>query len=201
MAMKKILFILCALVTAISVRAADPQAEAAVKRLGEQVKAMGDYHADFDVKAEGRTLRGSYAVSGTRFWMHTAAYDAMSDGRTRWEVNHGDKEVLIDRVDPTDGNVLSNPTRAFDFAPEAFDAASKNGNVVLTPRNQHSGLLAITLVLAPATGLPTEVRYRQEGLKDEVVVRIRKIAKGLPAGTAFSFDRTKYKGYEEVDFR
>lgn len=176
-------------------------ASQAIKELGARVKAMGDYNAEFEVRAEGRTLRGAYAVSGSRFWMHTAAYDAMSDGISRWEVNHGDKEVLIDRVDPADGNVLANPTRAFEFAPGEFSAVSRNGEIVLTPRNEHNAMQAITLVLNHSTGLPDEVRYRQDGLREEIIVKIRKIAKGLPSGTTFSFDRSKYKGYEEVDFR
>ncbi len=133
--------------------------------------------------------------------MHTAEYDVFSDGRTRWEVNHADREVSVDAVDLRAGNILTNPTRAFDFAPEVFTSAIKGGNVLLTPRDEVSAVRSIEVVVSPTTGLPIEVRYRQDGLQGEVVVKIFGLKKGLSEDVKFSFDTAKAGGYEVLDFR
>jgi hypothetical protein len=197
--MKKALIIIGVLFV-LPVFAASP-AQEALARLSERIEALGDYHAVFEVRAEGNVVEGTYAVSGDRYNIHTAEYDVLSDGRTRWEVNHADREVSVDAVDLRAGNVLYNPTRAFDFAPEVFASEMKGGNVVLTPRDGMSTVKSIEVAASRATGLPEEVRYRQEGLQGEVVVRIVSLRRGLPEGTAFRFDGAKFSGYEVLDFR
>jgi outer membrane lipoprotein-sorting protein len=193
-------FVIIGMLFVLPVFAANP-AQEALKRMAARIDALGDYQAAFEVRAEGNVVAGTYAVSGDRYYMHTAEYDVMSDGRTRWEVNHADKEVSVDAVDLRAGNILTNPTRAFDFAPEAFVSTIRGENVVLTPRDGASAVRSIEVVTSPATGLPAEVRYRQEGLQGEVVVRIVSLKKGLPAGAAFTLDKTKFSGYEVLDFR
>ncbi len=180
---------------------ADATSQQALERLSERIEALGDYHAVFEVRAEGNMVEGTYAVSGDKYNIHTAEYDVISDGRTRWEVNHIDREVSVDAVDLRAGNILYNPTRAFDFAPEVFVSVMKGGNVVLTPRDKGSAIESIEVVVSPATGLPDEVRYRQDGLQGEVVVKIVGLKKGLPEEVAFGFDKGKYNGYEVLDFR
>ena len=198
--MRKLLLVFAAFLLPLAAWAADPSQEA-LKRLAARVDALGDYHAVFEVRAEGNVISGTYAVSGDRYNMHTTDYDVFSDGRTRWEVNHTDREVSVDAVDLRAGNVLYNPTRAFDFAPEVFESAMHGDNVVLTPLDRTSAVRSIEVVVSPTTGLPAEVRYRQEGLQGEVVMKISSLKKGLPEDVAFTLNKTEYIDYEILDFR
>ncbi len=199
--MRKLLFLtMMSALSVMPVLAAD-RSQALLKELDARVAALGDYRVAFEVRAEGNVSTGTYSVSGDRYHMHTDGYDVLSDGVTSWEVNHADREVLVDRVDPSSGNILTNPTRAFNFAPETFESAMQGGEIVLTPREKGGSLKSIVLRLDPETGLPAELRYRQEGLQGEVVVRILRVSKGLPADTHFTFDKVRWKDYEVVDFR
>ncbi len=190
--------------------AADGRADEVLRKLGERIAEMGEYTAEFEVVAEGNRITGTYAVSGNRYYMQTDEYEVVSDGKTRWEINHYDEEVVIDYADPEDRNILSNPTRAFEFAPDIFSSLyvgereydGATADVVeLKPLDVKSTLLRVTVVVGRRSGMPVELRYLSDGLSEDVVVRMVGIGAGLPEGAAFSFDRTKYKGYDIVDFR
>lgn len=207
--MKKLLFTI--LMISCSLPAvADGRADGVLRKLTAKIAAMGDYTAEFEVSAEGNRITGIYAVNGDKYYMETSEYEVVCDGRTRWEINHSDEEVLIDNPDPADRNILSNPTRAFEFAPDIFVSAYKGEEqrsgktadiVELKPRDTKSPLQRITLVVDRTTGLPVEMRYLSDGLSEDVVVRMVKIEAGLPKKAVFAFDRSKYKGYDIVDFR
>jgi outer membrane lipoprotein-sorting protein len=201
--MKK-LALLVALVATVGSAYADGRSELILRQLADRVKALGDYGARFEVAAEGNVTQGLYAVSGERYNIHTGDYDVVSDGRVRWEINRADREVLVDRVNPDDRNILSNPTRAFSFAPDHFTSLYKGIEggaevVELTPREKGGALEKVVLKIVG--GLPAEIRYRQEGLQSDVVVTITEIKRGVPDGVKFGFDAKEYKGFEVVDFR
>ena len=190
--------------------AADGQADDVLRKLAEKIASMGEYTAGVDVSAENKRIAGNYSVSGAKYYMQTDEYEVICDGKTRWEINHYDEEVLIDNADPEDRNVLSNPTRAFEFAPDIFSSLyvgelERDGQTVdiveLKPLDPKSSLLRITLIIERRGGLPVELRYLSDGLSEDVVVRMVKIEHGLPRDAAFSFDQSKYKGYDIVDFR
>lgn len=181
-----------------------------LKRLADKIAAMGDYHAQFEVEAEGNAIKGEYAVSGDKYYMKTSEYEVISDGKSRYEINHYDEEVLIDKSNPADRNILSNPTRAFEFAEDIFTNSYKSEEtdggdaidvVELIPTDTKTPLRRITLKVNRKTGLPAELRYLSDGLSDDVVVTIDKIGRGLTPDAVFTFDRTKFKDYEIVDFR
>lgn len=190
--------------------AADGQADAILRKLAERISAMGNYTARFEVRAEGNRIEGTYAVSGDKYYMQTDEYEVVCDGKTRWEINHYDEEVLIDNANPADRNILSNPTRAFEFAPDIFNSSYKGAEerdgkavdvVELTPVDSKSTLLRVTLVIKHREGLPIELRYLSDGLSEDVVVQMVEINPGLPQNAVFSFDRSKYESYDIVDFR
>lgn len=207
--MKRVLFVILLVACSLPAGAAG-HADEILRKLAGRIAAMGDYTAVFEVRAEGNVITGTYAVSGSKYYMQTDEYEVICDGKTRWEVNRTDEEVLIDRADPADRNILSNPTRAFEFAPDIFgssykgteDRGGKVADIVeLTPRDPKSTLRRVTIVVERQTGLPVELRYLSDGLSDEVVVRMVEIGEGVPSNAAFSFDSSKYKGYDVVDFR
>lgn len=196
--MRKIVIVVLSVWTAVA-GAAGPQD--VLRQLAARMDALGDYHAEFEIVAEDGVRTGTYSVSGDRYRMYTDGYEVVSDGRTRWEFNHIDREVSVDDVDSGAGNLFNNPTRAFEFAPEAFDGSMTQDGVLLVPRDKSTSVSSIELRISPATGLPAELKYRQEGVRGEIVVRILKLQKGLPEGVEFIIDKKKYGDYEILDFR
>ncbi|MCL2561127.1 MAG: outer membrane lipoprotein carrier protein LolA [Rikenellaceae bacterium] len=216
--MKKILFLIAFLVP-FAAQADERQSDASLtmamaaeilEKVGARVTAMGEYHAEFEAMAEGNRIVGVYAVSGEKYYMRADGYEIIGDGRTRWEINHDDEEVLIDIADPADNNILTNPTRAFDFADTVFRSSYKgevrvDGEIFdvveLTPRDTRSQLQRITLTVSRRTGLPVELRYMADGLSEEIVVRIVRMTQGLLPDARFTFDSARYRGYDITDFR
>lgn len=207
--MKKLFLLIPLLCIAVST-AADTRSQSILTQLSAKIKTLGNYHARFEIEAEGNNITGVYAVSGDKYFMQTDEYKVISDGKTKYEINHYDKEVTVDRINPSDRSILSNPTRAFDFASDIFSSVYLGTQTIrgiasnmikLTPTDTKSTLKSITLAISQTSGLPVEIRYRSEGVSDEVVVRIVKIEAGMLKDAVFKFDRTDYKGYEVVDFR
>ena len=188
----------------------DARAAEILRQVGARVAAMGEYHAEFEAAAEGNRIAGVYAVSGEKYYMRADGYEIIGDGRTRWEINHDDEEVLIDIADPADNNILTNPTRAFGFADDVFRSSYKgevriDGEIFdvveLTPRDARSQLQRITLMVSRRTGLPVELRYMADGLSEQIVVRIVRMTPGVYPDARFTFDSARYKGYDVTDFR
>lgn len=207
--MKKIVLLMGMLLAAVPMWA-DGRSDELIAALGRKIASMGDYNASFEVEAEGNRVDGTYTVSGDKYFMVTEEYEVVCDGRARYEVNHYDQEIVVDNVNPGDRNILSNPTRAFEFAPGVFRSDYKGEGQVgsatvdvveLTPLDDQSALQRVTVSIDRTSGLPVELRYLSDGLSEDVVVTITGIEKGLPKGTSFNFDRSRYKGYELVDFR
>lgn len=207
--MKKLFLLIPLLCIAVSA-AADNRSQSILTQLSAKIKALGEYHARFEVVAEDNNIAGVYTVSGDKYFMQTEDYRVISDGKVKYEINHYDREVIVDRIKSGDRNILSNPTRAFDFASDIFNGTYVGTQTVrgvasdiikLTPTDSKSTLKSITLAVSQATGLPVEIRYRSEGVTDEVVVRIVKIESGPLKDAVFKFDRANYAGYEVVDFR
>lgn len=208
--MKKFLIITLLFAGALQVNAQNAKSQEMLTQLAAKIKAMGNYHAGFEVEADGNLRKGVYAVSGDKFYMKTDDYEVISDGKARYDINHYDEEVLIDKADPNNRDILSNPTKAFEFATDTFKSSYKGEKTIegvvhdvveLVPVDTKSPLQRITIVINRKTGLPVELRYMSEGLSSEVVVAIRKIETGSFPGATFTFDRTKYRDYDVVDFR
>lgn len=190
-------------------RAQDASPE--LRSMAAAVKSLGDYTVTFRLAAEGNVLAGEYTVSGTRYALNVADTEVYSDGRIRYEINHADDEILIDNVDPVSRDILTNPTRAFDFADDDFSASGggsrtvdgKNCNLIyLTPKNRDSSIKNIELLVDRTTKLPVSISYAAEGLTGYVIVEILKMSavSAVPA-SLFSPDLSLFKGYEVIDFR
>lgn len=105
---------------------------------------------------------------------------------------------------------MSNPARFFRLYDQDFNhvyqgtaiVGGKNAEVVrLTPKQSGSGYASILLQLDPVTKLPLGVVYNMED-SDAARITIRKITPNVPAqAAAFTFDKSKHKGVEVIDFR
>lgn len=189
--------------------AADNLSESILRHVASTLREYGDYEVRFTVSAEGMgTTSGEYAVSGDRYRIRIRQQEQFSDGKNRYEIYDADREVVIDRIDTSTHDLFTNPTRAFDFAPEEFDSiykgrekvGRKEADVVrLTPRNAHAAQGTITLYFDATTGLPLRIDYDYQG--EQITVTLNRITPKAIDASTFVFDPTRYADYEIIDFR
>lgn len=207
----KILLSLILIAASVSVSYADEQSGQLLKQLGDKISSLGNYHVKFTVTAEGNLSEGEYVVSGDKYYMVVEDIEIICDGKTRYEINHMDEEVVVDNVNLKDINILSNPTRAFDFADESFthvyegemtERCQACNFISLEPKDKNTSVSNITLAIDKASGLPFMLKYKVDGLNGEVEVFVNEFTsdRKTPA-SRFVFDKKNYKGYEIIDFR
>ena len=211
--MKKIAAILCFCLLAVlpQFSSADDKTVALLSQLSTNISSLGDYRVDFEVTAEGRQMEGSYMVSGQKFRIITPDFEVISDGESRYEVNHEIAEVIVDVMDTSEVNILINPVKAFEFAESGF-ASSYVGEtevdgrlcdlVELKPLGEEPTITRVKLYLGRDSGLPVRLEYGIDGIDDDVSVSVSSFRNDPDIKSSdFSFDKSAYKDYEIVDFR
>lgn len=205
--MKKFIAFIFTLLCAANVCAqSDDSAKALIGRLSEKIRAMENYEVEFNVKSGDQTIKGYYAVSGEKYYISIGDAEVYCDGGARYEVNPQNKEVTVDAVDTKSHNILTNPTRAFDFIDGEFTFAtvgSADGatTIKLTSTAENAALGTIFVTIDNATAQPRSLTYDVDG--DQIVVEIASLDEmvGMVDISMFTFDKGNYRGYEIVDFR
>jgi outer membrane lipoprotein-sorting protein len=207
--MKKILLIITTLLTSLGALA-DDKSDGLLRALQSKIEALGDYSVRFRVTVDEQSLDGTYEVSANSYHIATPDIEVFCDGQTRWEVNMLDEEVLIDIVNPTDRTILGNPTRMFDFLDGSYThtyvgkATLKSGEANKIELNEINGNQQdnIDVYLDVATGLPVRITYRLDNLNADAVVDIESISHLASVDpSAFSYNGSRYDGFEIIDFR
>ena len=131
------------------------------------------------------------------------------DVNARYEIYEDLKEVVMDKADLSQSNVLSNPARAFEFAPDEFESelqepVSGGGTydvVRLVPvKGGYAAGTVIYLYVDKTSSLPGKIVYNYDGetvnITIDKITPLNKVDKDI-----FTFDASKYKDYEVIDFR
>lgn len=205
--MKKFIAFIFTLLCAANVCAqSDDSAKVLIGRLSEKIRAMENYEVEFNVKSGDQTIKGYYAVSGEKYYISIGDAEVYCDGSARYEVNPQNKEVTVDAVDTKSHNILTNPTRAFDFIDGEFTFATVGTadgatTVKLTSTAENAALGTIVVTIDNATAQPRSLTYDVDG--DQIVVEIASFDEmvGMVDISMFTFDKGNYRGYEIVDFR
>lgn len=199
--MKKYIISLLALLSVVSA-VGDARSDAMLAKVASAVKSMSGYSVSFSVAAGDYSAEGAYVVRGDAYYMSLSGQEVYSDGKIRREVSGEKREVTIDAVDVKSRNILTNPTRAFDFVGLQYRSSvvsEVGGRAVirLTPTDAKSSTGNILLTVSTSTWLPEELTYEVDG--ERVTVKIVKMSATTTAPK--SFDAERYKGYEFIDFR
>ena len=198
--MRRVIFSALALLVCVSA-VADEQSKTALQRVAHYVEALGAYDAKFKVAAGDYTTEGSYAVSGDNYYITLDEAEVYSDGKVRYEVDHNREEVNVDNVDLTSRNVLDNPTRCFDFVDSGYesDMFEQNGSqLTIHLRSTDAAIEGdIYLTIDAASARPQRLEYK---LYDDIIV-VDVISLEKRKTKINSFDKSKYKDYEIIDFR
>lgn len=208
--MKKFILTLALAAAAAGIVKADEVSESILRHISQALADYGSYEVKFSVTAKGMgTMNGNYYVSGDKYRIKLQRQEQFSDGVNRYEIYPADKEVVIDKADTSSHDILNNPTRAFEFAPEEFESTYKGQRTVnrtvsetveLVPRKGTPASGTITLFVDTENGLPVALDYDYQG--EHISITIDKLAPVRDIDTSmFIFDPSRYGDYEVIDFR
>ena len=174
-----------------------------LERLAAEFRAMKGYEVDFALEAGEYRARGRYAVEGMGYELTLGDVEVYCDGTVRYEVDKERREVTIVGVDTTSRNLLNNPVRAFDFLgddyrSELLSEAGGKASVRLTPvAGSGASVGTVTVTVSTATMRPEALDYDYE--EERIHVDVLRVAP-LPSSLQ-PFDRSRFEGYEFIDFR
>ena len=199
--MKKIIILLFAALATVGV----VRAQSAEAWLAQLNKSLGERYAmNISVTmGDMAPIAGFFMVDGDGYYINLDVMEVYSDGKLRYEVNNQRKEVVEDRVNLEACDLLSNPTRAFDFVPNEFVSAVKSATnervvLTLTPKSEAMGISSITLTLAVAGSKvePMSICYDYDG--EMVTIALSK-ADSADAKLR-KWDKAAYRAYDIVSF-
>lgn len=204
--MKKVIVFIFTLLCTINTWAQGDDAKDLISRLSEQIRSMENYEVSFTVNSGDQKIKGYYAVSGEKYYISIGDAEVFCDGGARYEVNPQNKEVTIDAVDTKSHNILTNPTRAFDFIDGefAFEMVGTNNGITtikLTSTAENVALGVIFVAMDAATAQPRSLTYDVDGAQIAIEVAAIDELTGMVDISMFTFDKNNYRGYEIVDFR
>ncbi len=199
--MKRLVISLVAILAAGMAAAAGDAGEV-LRALSAKIRSMPGYAVEFSLRSGTQTVRGQYTVRGDAFYMKFEEAEVYSDGKTRREVDPEKKEVIVDSVDPRSHNILGNPTRAFDLAPEQFAAelveqTGQKSVVRLIPNDKSGGVTTVVLTVDAKSGLPAALSYMLDHERIEVEIH----SFGPTDRAPRKFRAADYDGFETIDFR
>ncbi len=198
--MRRIMMICVALMTVVAA-SAQQSAEQWLKALNS---SLGECYAmRVEVNTSADTMSGYYMVDGDSYYIELEQMEVYCNGKVRHEINNSRKEVTVDSVDPGSGDLLQNPTRAFDFVADEFKMSvaetTPTGCVVsLMPLDSSSGIVEIILVLQRngSKVLPKNILYDYDGECYAIELEMVDVgATKLPR-----WNKESYSDYDMVSF-
>ena len=198
--MRKLIILSFAMLSAISA-SAQIFAEEWVAALNY---SLGDKYALFmRVDAYDEEIKGYFMVEDDSYYIQLGVMEVYSNGKLRYEVNNERKEVTEDRVDLESIDLLTNPTRAFDFVEDEFTATIHedlhNGVILKLVPKEDIGITAIYVsVINDGKGniSPHAIKYDYEG--DEVNIAL--IRADVTTSVMPRWDKSRYATYDIVSF-
>jgi hypothetical protein len=198
--MRKIVAVVVAMISAVAVSAQTTAQE----WLTMLSASLGDRYAmHIAVSMDDEPMEGYFMVDGDGYYITLGVMEVYSDGKLRHEVNNERKEVTVDGVDLTSVDLLTNPTKAFDFVGDEFavsivESDAKVCVLSLVPRDDAMGVSAIgvTLVRDGSGVVPSSISYDYDGVRVDIAMRIADgDARVLPR-----WKKDDYRGYDIVSF-
>ncbi len=165
---------------------------------------LGDKYALFmRVNAYGEEIKGYFMVEEDSYYIQLGVMEVYSNGKLRYEINNERKEVTEDRIDLSSVDLLTNPTRAFEFVEDEFTATIDedihNGVILKLVPKEDIGITAIYVsVVYDGKGniIPMAIKYDYEG--DEVAIAL--IMADAEGSVLPRWDKSAYSSYDIVSF-
>lgn len=200
MAMKRFILLLVLCVVPVAVFS-QQQSTTWLKGLDS---TLGDKFAmEVEVCVAEEPIMGYFMVEGDGYYISLGIMEVYSDGKLRYEINNERKEVTEDRVDLSSCDLLTNPTRAFDFLGDEFSSEVVSSSatmaiVRLTPTDKELGISAIEVYLERKGAVvePKKVVYDYDG--ESVVITTKLL--NLDERKLPTWNKNAYRAYDIVSF-
>lgn len=172
--------------------------------LNQLRSSLGSSYAwNISVEAQGEKLTGHYMVEGDAYYLTLGVMEVYSDGKLRYEINNARKEVTEDRVNLKAVDLLTNPTRAFNFVDEEYIITVQGYKTLgvvlkLVPKEPDVDLTEITLELEKRGGIVIPLRLEYSYDEESVAISLTQLSvidKSLPR-----WNKESYRGYDIVSF-
>ncbi len=192
---------------------ADQQSDMQLNAVRTKIQSYKSYRVGFTATVEGEgTTNGSLTVSGRRFVAAVFGQELHYDGTTLWNYLPKAQEVTVERLDPADPNILSNPAKLLNIDPKDFEHRSlpavttpqgkKLQAVELKPKQAAADYTALTLYIDPSTSLPARISIATTGNDRPIELQIKEWKVNIPVtDKTFRFDRASHPDTEIIDFR
>lgn len=154
------------------------------------------------VDAYGEQMNGYFMVEDDSYYIQLGIMEVYSDGKLRYEVNNERKEVTEDRVNLSSRDLLTNPTRAFEFVEEEFTASISenihNGVILKLEPKQSADITAVYVSVVWRDGriVPLSIKYDYDG--EEVAIAL--IMSDVATAVMPRWSVDTYKTYDMVSF-
>lgn len=154
------------------------------------------------VKAYGEEMNGYFMVDKDSYYIQLGIMEVYSDGELRYEVNNERKEVTEDRVNLDSRDLLTNPTRAFEFVEEEFTATISqtihNGVILKLVPKQSADITAVyvSVVWKDNRIIPLAIKYDYDG--EEVTIGL--VMADMSSAVLPRWRKSAYKTYDMVSF-
>ncbi len=154
------------------------------------------------VDAYGEKINGYFMVDKDSYYIQLGTMEVYSDGKYRYEINNERKEVTEDRVNLESRDLLSNPTRAFEFLESEFKATISenihNGAILKLVPKQSSDITAVyvSVVWKDNRIIPLAIKYDYDG--EEVSIAL--VMADAQSAVLPCWDKNNYKTYDIVSF-
>ena len=164
---------------------------------------LGDRFALYmKVKAYGEQTDGYFMVDKDGYYIQLGMMEVYSDGKYRYEINNSRREVTEDRVNLESRDLLSNPTRAFEFLDSEFKATISerihNGAILKFVPKQSSDITAVyvSVVWRDNRIIPMAIKYDYDG--EEVSIAL--VMADANSAVLPRWNKNNYKTYDFVSF-
>ncbi len=176
-----------------------------IDMLNRSLGASYGVHVEVTPDDSEEPVAGYYIVDGDSYYLQLGVMEVYSDAKLRYEINNERKEVTEDVVNLESVDLLTNPTQAFNFVDDEFDASiveqnAEGATLRLVPKDELLGISDIRLVLRRdgATVMPTDVSYDYEGYVVDIELRVVDTQDtSLPR---WAERKTNYRAYDMVSF-
>ncbi len=176
-----------------------------IDMLNRSLGASYGVHVEVTTDDSEEPVAGYYIVDGDSYYLQLGVMEVYSDAKLRYEINNERKEVTEDVVNLESVDLLTNPTRAFNFVDDEFDASiveqnAEGATLRLVPKDELLGISDIRLVLRRdgATVMPTDVSYDYEGYVVDIELHVVDTQDTLLPRWAER--KANYRAYDMVSF-
>ena len=181
----------CAVLSAF----ADERGVEVLQRVGRRYSALNSYSLAFDIKLpDNATSGGVLSVSSNKLYMKMADNEIFVEDSVRYEVHSRQREIIVDRVDAYDKESF-NPLKGVEGLLANYNVEYVEAERVLrlAPKSGGSDTLNIYI------GVDGESVERVTMGKSGVTVYVGDVK--YTQQQPMSFDRSRYVGFEIIDFR